>query len=216
MSRARCDVLICTGGGCVASGALELSAAMRAAINKRGLDGEVRVYETGCLGPCAAGPVAVVYPDNVLYQNLKPADAERIAEEHLLKGRIVTDLAHETRPAGMEITGLAEIPFFRKQVKVVLRNCGLIDPLKIEEYIARDGYMALAKVLTEMTPEQVIDTVKKSGLRGRGGAGFSTGMKWEFCKQGPRRRRSTCSATPTRATPGRSWTGACWKATRTA
>ena len=175
MSRARCDVLICTGGGCVASGALELSAAMRAAIAKRGLDGEVRVYETGCLGPCAAGPVAVVYPDNVLYQNLKPADAERIAEEHLLKGRVVTDLAHEARPRGLEITGLAEIPFFRKQVKVVLRNCGLIDPLKIEEYVARDGYMALAKVLTEMTPDQVIDTVKKSGLRGRGGAGFSTG-----------------------------------------
>jgi NADH-quinone oxidoreductase subunit F len=185
MSRARCDVLICTGGGCVASGALELSAAMRAAIEKRGLDGEVRVYETGCLGPCAAGPVAVVYPDNILYQNLKPADAERIAEEHLLKGRVVTELAHETRPAGMEITGLAEIPFFRKQVKVVLRNCGLIDPLKIEEYVARDGYMALAKVLTEMTPEQVIDTVKKSGLRGRGGAGFSTGMKWEFCRKAP-------------------------------
>ncbi len=185
MSRARCDVLICTGGGCVASGALERSAAMRAAIDQRGLDGEVRVYETGCLGPCAAGPVAVVYPDNVLYQNLKPADAERIAEEHLLKGRVVKDLAHETRPAGMEITGLAEIPFFRKQVKVVLRNCGLIDPLKIEEYVARDGYMALAKVLTEMTPEQVIDTVKKSGLRGRGGAGFSTGMKWEFCKKAP-------------------------------
>jgi NADH-quinone oxidoreductase subunit F len=185
MSRSRCDVLICTGGGCVASGALELSAAMRAAIDKRGLDGEVRVYETGCLGPCAAGPVAVVYPDNVLYQNLKPADAERIAEEHLLKGRIVTDLAYEARPAGMEILGLQEIAFFRKQVKVVLRNCGLIDPLKIEEYVARDGYMALAKVLAEMSPEQVIDSVKKSGLRGRGGAGFSTGMKWEFCRKAP-------------------------------
>ena len=185
MSRSRCNVLICTGGGCVASGALELSASMRAAIEKRGLDGEVQVYETGCLGPCVAGPVAVIYPDGILYQKLKPADAERIAEEHLLKGRIVKDLAYEQQPVGMEAAGLKEIPFFRKQVKIVLRNCGLIDPLKIEEYIARDGYMALAKALTEMTPEQVIDEVKKSGLRGRGGAGFSTGMKWELSRKTP-------------------------------
>ena len=183
MSRSRCNVLICTGGGCVASGALELSAAMRAAIEKRGLDGEVQVFETGCLGPCAAGPVAAVYPDGILYQNLKPADAERIAEEHLLKGRIVKDLIYEHKAGGMEAPDLRAIPFFRKQVKVVLRNCGLIDPLKIEEYIARDGYMALAKVLTEMTPEQVIAEVKSSGLRGRGGAGFLTGLKWELCRK---------------------------------
>ena len=195
MSRSRCNVLICTGGGCVASGALELSAAMRAAIQKRGLENEVQVFETGCLGPCAAGPVAVVHPDGILYQNLKPADAERIAEEHLLKGRVVTDLAYEKRPGGMEALGLQEIPFFRKQVKIVLRNCGLIDPLKIEEYIARDGYMALAKVLTEMTPEQVIDEVKKSGLRGRGGAGFSTGVKWELCRKAPGNEKFTlCNA----------------------
>jgi len=168
---------------------------MRAAIQKRGLDNEVQVFETGCLGPCAAGPVAVVHPDGILYQNLKPADAERIAEEHLLKGRVVTDLAYEKRPGGMEALGLQEIPFFRKQVKIVLRNCGLIDPLKIEEYIARDGYMALAKVLTEMTPEQVIDEVKKSGLRGRGGAGFSTGVKWELCRKAPGNEKFTlCNA----------------------
>ena len=112
------------------------------------------------------------------------------------------DLAYEQRPGGMEAPGLQEIPFFRKQVKIVLRNCGLIDPLKIEEYIARDGYMALAKVLTEMTPEQVIDEVKKSGLRGRGGAGFPTGMKWELMPQGAGRRRSTCSATRDEGDPG--------------
>jgi NADH-quinone oxidoreductase subunit F len=168
---------------------------MRAAIEKRGLDGEVQVFETGCLGPCAAGPVAVVHPDGILYQNLKLADAERIAEEHLLKGRVVTDLAYEKRQGSMEALGLQEIPFFRKQVKIVLRNCGLIDPLKIEEYIARDGYMALAKVLTEMTPEQVIDEVKKSGLRGRGGAGFSTGVKWELCRKAPGTEKFTlCNA----------------------
>ena len=195
MSRPRCDVLICTGGGCVASGALELSAAMRAAIQKHGLEGEVQVFETGCLGPCAAGPVAVVHPDGILYQNLKPADAERITEEHLLKGRIVKELAYEKRAESMEALGLQEIPFFRKQVKIVLRNCGLIDPLKIEEYIARDGYMALAKVLTEMTPEQVIAEVKASGLRGRGGAGFSTGMKWELCRKAPGTEKFTlCNA----------------------
>jgi len=195
MSRARCNVLVCTGGGCVASGALELSAAMRAAIQKRGLENEVQVFETGCLGPCAVGPVAVVHPDGILYQNLKPSDAERIAEEHLLKGRVVKDLAWESRPDAMEALGLKEIPFFRKQVKIVLRNCGLIDPLKIEEYIARDGYMALAKVLTEMSPTQVIDEVKKSGLRGRGGAGFSTGMKWELCHKAPGTEKFTlCNA----------------------
>ena len=126
-----------------------------------------------------------VHPDGILYQNLKPADAERIAEEHLLKGRVVKDLTWESRPEAMEALGLKEIPFFRKQVKIVLRNCGLVDPLKIEEYIARDGYMALAKGLTEMTPVQVIEEVKKSGLRGRGGAGFSTGMKWELCHKAP-------------------------------
>ncbi len=156
----------------------------------------MQVFETGCLGPCAAGPVAVVHPDGILYQNLKPADAERIAEEHLLKGRIVEGArVRDSVPESMEALGLQEIPFFRKQVKIVLRNCGLIDPLKIEEYIARDGYMALAKVLTEMTPEQVIDEVKKSGLRGRGGAGFSTGMKWELCRKAPGTEKFTlCNA----------------------
>jgi NADH-quinone oxidoreductase subunit F len=167
----------------VASGALELSAAFKAAIAARGLAGEVKVIETGCLGPCAAGPVAAVYPDGILYQNLKIEDASRITEEHLLKGRVVKDLTYERRPADMDVPGLQEIPFFRKQVKIVLRNCGLIDPLKIEEYVARDGYMALAKALTEMSPEQVIDEVKRSGLRGRGGAGFSTGMKWELTRK---------------------------------
>jgi NADH-quinone oxidoreductase subunit F len=195
MSRSRCNVLICTGGGCVASGALELSAAMRAAIQKHGLADEVQVLETGCLGPCAVGPVAVVHPDGILYQNLKPEDADRIAEEHLLKGRVVKDLTWESRPDAVEALGLHEIPFFRKQVKIVLRNCGLIDPLKIEEYIARDGYMALARVLTEMTPVQVIEEVKKSGLRGRGGAGFSTGMKWELCHKAPGTEKFTlCNA----------------------
>jgi NADH-quinone oxidoreductase subunit F len=172
----------------VASGALELSKAFSAAVKKYGLEGEVQVIETGCLGPCAAGPVAAVYPDGILYQNLKTADADTIAQEHLLKGRVVSSLTYKTRDAEPEevwvkASGLREIPFFNKQVKIVLRNCGLIDPLKIEEYIARDGYMALAKALTRMKPEEVIAEVKASGLRGRGGAGFSTGMKWELTRK---------------------------------
>jgi NADH-quinone oxidoreductase subunit F len=177
--------LVCAGAGCVASGALEISAALEAALKKQGLDKEISVVQTGCLGPCAIGPVAVVYPDGVFYQGLKPADVEEIVVEHLLKGRPVTRLNFKTAATAQIIPALQEIGFFQQQQKVVLRNCGTIDPTSIEEYIARDGYQALAKVLTEMTPDQVVEEVKKSGLRGRGGAGFSTGMKWAFTRKAP-------------------------------
>jgi NADH-quinone oxidoreductase subunit F len=185
MNRSRTNILVCTGGGCVASGALELSAAFKEAIHRFGLDGEIRIIETGCLGPCASGPVAAIYPDGVLYQNLKPEDAGEIVAEHLLKGRVVSRLAAEAGAAGQAAPPLQELSFFRKQVKIVLRNCGLIDPLRIEEYIAREGYQALAKALTKMTPEAVIDEIKHSGLRGRGGAGFPTGLKWDLCRRSP-------------------------------
>ena len=185
MNRSRINVLVCTGGGCVASGAMEVSAAFKEAIDRFGLDGEIRIIETGCLGPCASGPVAAIYPDCVLYQNLKPEHAEEIVEEHLLKGRIVSRLAAEAGAAGQVAPPLQELSFFRKQVKIVLRNCGLIDPLRIEEYIAREGYQALAKVLTQMRAEAVIDEIKRSGLRGRGGAGFPTGLKWDLCRRSP-------------------------------
>ncbi len=180
MERATTNVLICTGAGCVASGAMELAEAFRGAIRKLDLDGQARVIETGCLGPCAGGPVALVYPDGVLYQGLRLEAAGEIVEEHLLKGRVVQRLLAES--AGGAIPPLQDLAFFRKQVKVVLRNCGLIDPLRIEEYIARDGYQALARALTEMSPEQVIEEIKASGLRGRGGAGFPTGLKWQLCR----------------------------------
>ena len=183
MNRSRINVLVCTGGGCVASGAMEVSAAFKEAIDRFGLDGEIRVIETGCLGPCASGPVAAIYPDGILYQNLKPEDAEEIVGEHLLKGRVVSRLVAETGTAGQAAPPLQELSFFRKQVKIVLRNCGLIDPLRIEEYIAREVYQALARALTRMTPEAVIDEVKRSGLRGRGGAGFPTGLKWDLCRR---------------------------------
>ena len=184
MGKKRSHILVCAGAGCVASGALEVSAAIQTALQKEGLADEVSVIETGCLGPCAVGPVMVVYPEGVFYQGVKPADAEEVVKEHLLKGRIVERLAHKSVSAQI-VPALSEIGFFREQTKVVLRNCGVIDPTNIDEYIARDGYQALAKVLTEMKPEEVIDVVTKSGLRGRGGAGFSTGMKWNFTRKAP-------------------------------
>jgi NADH-quinone oxidoreductase subunit F len=195
MNRSRSNILVCTGAGCVASGAMELSAAFQQSLAKFKLADEVKVIETGCLGPCAVGPVAVIYPDGVLYQNLKPELSDRIAEEHLLKGRIVESLIYPLPAERKGVAGLEDLNFFRSQVKIVLRNCGMIDPLRIEEYIARDGYLALAKALTELTPEQVIDTVKRSGLRGRGGAGFPTGLKWEFCRRAKGERKFTlCNA----------------------
>ena len=183
MADVRSHFLICTGGGCIASGALDVSEAVRAELKARELAGEVDVVETGCLGPCVQGPVALVYPDGVFYQNIKVDDVPEIVEEHLLKGRIVERLVSHAPGTDRTQAEMDDIPFFNRQVKIVLRNSGIIDPLNIDEYIARDGYQALAKVLTAMTPEQVVEEVLASGLRGRGGAGFPTGMKWRFAQQ---------------------------------
>ena len=185
MNGIRSHVLICAGAGCVASGALEVSAAVRKALDKFELSGEVSVVETGCLGPCAAGPVAVVYPEGVFYQQITPEDAAEIVEEHLLKGRVVERLNYKAVGTEQVIPALRQIGFFQQQQKVVLRNCGSIDPTRIDEYIANDGYQALAKALTEMTPDAVVEEVKNSGLRGRGGAGFLTGLKWGFTRKAP-------------------------------
>ncbi|MBN2309434.1 MAG: NADH-quinone oxidoreductase subunit NuoF, partial [Candidatus Hydrogenedentes bacterium] len=185
MNGVRSHVLVCAGAGCVASGALEVSAAIRASLERFNLSDEVRIVETGCLGPCAAGPVAVIYPKGVFYQHLTPEDAPEIVEEHLLKGRIVERLSYKSVGADQVIPALQEIGFFQQQQKIVLRNCGSIDPTRIEEYIANDGYQALAKVLTEMEPDRVVEEVKNSGLRGRGGAGFLTGLKWGFTRKAP-------------------------------
>jgi NADH-quinone oxidoreductase subunit F len=189
MDYTQTHVLVCTGSGCIASGALEVVAALREEIQRIGLDAECKVIETGCLGPCAVGPVAVVYPEGVFYQGLKPEDAAEIAEEHLLKGRVVERLTANGAAAGERVRHLQDVPFFSKQVKIVLRNCGVIDPQRIEEYIARDGYGALCRALIGMTPEQVIAEVKRSGLRGRGGAGFPTGLKWELTRKASGERK---------------------------
>ncbi|HNT37420.1 MAG TPA: NAD(P)H-dependent oxidoreductase subunit E, partial [bacterium] len=147
MECACAHILVCTGSGCIASGALEVKAALERAIEEHGLGSECKVIETGCLGPCAVGPVMVTHPDGVFYQEVKAEDAEEIVKEHLLKGRIVDRLVHKEPARGESVPAIQEIGFFKRQVKIVLRNCGVIDPTSIEEYIARDGYQALSKAL---------------------------------------------------------------------
>jgi NADH-quinone oxidoreductase subunit F len=191
----RSHVLVCAGAGCVSSGCQAVAEAMEQAIEDSGLKSEIKVVRTGCMGSCDLGPVAVVYPEGVFYQKLKPEDGALIVQEHLLKGRPVEKLMYVPPEGAEPALTMDKIPFFALQQKIVLRNCGEIDPGNIEEYIARDGYEALARVLTEMTPQQVIDTVKASGLRGRGGAGFPTGLKWEFtAKAAGERKFVVCNA----------------------
>ena len=179
----RAHVLVCRGTGCTASGAPGVMKAFKDELAKKGLDREVMLVETGCHGMCEMGPVVVVYPEGAFYCRVTPEDVPEIVEEHLYKGRIVQRLLY-TVPEDMEkVPYYKDIPFYSKQHRIVLSNCGYIDPEKIEEYIARDGYMALGKALLEMTPEEVLEEVKRSGLRGRGGAGFPTGLKWEFARK---------------------------------
>ena len=193
MPRYRANVLVCAGAGCLSCGCRPVRDALVEEIERQGLADEVRVVETGCVGRCDLGPVVLVYPEGVFYQRVRPADAVEIVAEHLLKGRPVERLLPE-EGAG-RVRDLSELDFFRGQIRIALRNVGLIDPTSIEEYIGRDGYAALAKVLTEMTPEQVIEEVKRSGLRGRGGAGFPTGLKWELvAKARGERKYVVCNA----------------------
>lgn len=180
MALQRAHVLVCAGAGCISSGCKAVEESLVKAVKELGIENEVRIVETGCMGPCDLGPVIVVYPEGVFYRKVKPEDAPVIAEEHLLKGRVVTRLLYSLPGQQEPLPKYDDITFFNRQTRVALRNTGLIDPLVIEEYIARDGYTALGKVLSQMTPEAVIAEVKRSGLRGRGGAGFPTGLKWEF------------------------------------
>ena len=179
----RSHVLVCAGTGCVSCGSFELGTALEEEIARRDLAGEVQVVRTGCQGFCAEGPLLVVQPDEVFYCGLKKSDVPVLVEEHLLKGRPVRKLMYTPPTAPAPVPTLSQIPFFAKQKLVVLRNRGLIDPERIEDYIARDGYSALAKALGEMTAEQIIQEIKRSGLRGRGGGGFPTGVKWATCRQ---------------------------------
>lgn len=174
----RSHVLVCGGTGCTSSNSAAIIEALESEIKKHGLENEVKVVRTGCFGLCARGPIMVVYPEGSYYSLVKPEDVPEIVEEHLLKGRIVKRLLFEEFTMD-DIKSLKETDFYKKQHRVALRNCGVIDPENINEYIAYDGYAALAKCLSEYTPAQVIDIISESGLRGRGG-GFPTGKKWSF------------------------------------
>ena len=177
----RSHVLICGGTGCTSSKSVEIKNAMEAEILAKGLADEVKVVLTGCFGLCALGPIMIIYPEGTFYSNVKIEDAAEIVSEHLLKGRPVERLVyHEAKADVHHATSLSETAFYKKQKRVALRNCGVINPEEIDEYIAMDGYAALGKVLTEMTPDEVIQTILDSGLRGRGGGGFPTGLKWKF------------------------------------
>ena len=176
----RAHVLVCGGTGCTASDSEGIIETFNTELEKLGLDKEVLVVRTGCFGLCEAGPIAIVYPEGAFYSRLKVEDVAVIAEEHLLKGRIVKDLLYKGAFEKDTIRSLNNVDFYKKQKRIALKNCGVIDPDNINEYIGMDGYKALGKVLTEMKPKEVIDEIKASGLRGRGGGGFPTGTKWEF------------------------------------
>jgi len=178
----RTHVLICGGTGCTSSGSMKISEALTAEIAAKGLEEEVKVVVTGCFGLCALGPIMIVYPEGTFYSQVTVDDVPEIVEEHFLKGRPVERLVyHEVNDQDKHhATSLSETTFYKKQKRVALRNCGVINPEQIDEYIAMDGYAALGKVLTEMTPDEVIQTILDSGLRGRGGGGFPTGLKWKF------------------------------------
>ncbi len=174
------DVLICEGGACISSHSLDIEEELKKQIEKYSIKDKVRIVKTGCMGPCQYGPLMLVYPEGILYKELTIADIKEIVEEHFLKGRVVEKFLFKSEITGEIIREKENLPFFQKQLKIVLKNCGTIDPENIEEYINNGGYEALKKALTELSPSQAIQEIKDSGLRGRGGAGFPTGIKWEF------------------------------------
>ncbi|MCD6182099.1 MAG: NADH-quinone oxidoreductase subunit NuoF [Candidatus Cloacimonetes bacterium] len=178
MSINRTDVLLCCGSGCVSAGSLKVKEKMVEQLAKHGLTDEINIIETGCMGPCDYGPVMMVYPEGVFYKKVTPEDVPELVEEHFVKGRPLHRLM--IQEGNKVIANKEDIPFYKKQVKVALENCGYINPEKIEEYIAVGGYEALGVALTEKTPQDAIDVIKNSGLRGRGGGGFPTGLKWQF------------------------------------
>ena len=194
MDLIRSHVMVCGGTGCTSSNSAAVIAEFEKQLVEKGLDKEVKVVRTGCFGLCEAGPVVIVYPEGSFYAHVTTENVTKIVDEHLIKGRIVKELLYK---GSMEedqktIKSLDKVDFYKKQKRVALRNCGVIDPENIEEYIAFDGYAALGKCLTELSPDQVIDEILKSGLRGRGGGGFPTGLKWKFAKNSVSDKKYVC------------------------
>ncbi len=183
MSNYSMHLLVCGGTGCRAAASDAIVENLKNELQSQGLDETVQVIMTGCFGFCEKGPIVKVMPDNTFYTEVKPEDAGLIVEEHIIKGRKIEKLLYKDPVKKESVSDSKEMSFYKKQIRIALRNCGFINPENIDEYIARDGYMALGKALSEMSPEEVIGEIKASGLRGRGGAGFSTGMKWEFTRQ---------------------------------
>lgn len=188
----RSHVLVCGGTGCTSSGSQQIMEALTAEIEKKGLQDEVSVVQTGCHGLCALGPIMIVYPDASFYSMVKMEDIPEIVEEHLLKGRVVTRLLYQETVTPTGVKALIDTDFYKKQHRIALRNCGVINPEVIEEYIGTGGYQALGKVLTEMTPDDVIQVLLDSGLRGRGGGGFPTGLKWKLARQNDADQKYVC------------------------
>lgn len=188
-------ILVCGGTGCRASASKNIIYRLEECLKERALEEEVQVIATGCFGFCEKGPIVKIMPDNTFYVQVKPEDAEEIVDEHIIKGRKVNRLLYKEPATQTTVSDSKHMEFYKKQMRIALRNCGFVDPENIEEYIGREGYSALAKCLTEMTPEEVIDEIKRSGLRGRGGGGFPTGLKWEFaCKYQDAQKYVVCNA----------------------
>lgn len=183
MAKYKMHLLVCAGTGCRASAGETIIENFKRELEEKNLAADVQVVPTGCFGFCEKGPIVKVMPDNTFYTQVTPADTQEIIDEHIIKGRKVERLLYKDPKKNETVTDSKHMGFYKKQIRIALRNCGFINPENIEEYIARDGYAALGKCLTELTPGQVIDEIKKSGLRGRGGGGFPTGLKWEFCSK---------------------------------
>ena len=178
----RAHILVCGGTGCTSGNSKKIFTEFERILKDNKLDGEVKLIMTGCFGLCARGPIVVVYPDGTFYQHVKPSDVEEIVVEHILKGRPVERLLNKEKDEDGSVKPFNETAFYKSQHRLVLRNCGVINPENIDEYLAYDGYLAYQKAVTEMTPQEVIDVIKASGLRGRGGGGFPTGTKWQFAR----------------------------------
>jgi len=208
-------IQVCTGGGCIACGSLNLRTQLAGKLEERGLSGKFMVKGTGCLGPCSKGPAIMMMKSGIFYENVHLADIDSIIDEHLLGGTPVEKLLHHNDEDGKPVAKAADIKFFNHQRKIVLRRCGTIDPVDINDYIAAGGYISLRKTLTQLSPDQVLEEMKTSGLRGRGGAGFPTFMKWNLAKKKVPIKNIFC-ATPTKATREHSWIEVFWKEILTA